>query len=273
VGLAVALDTLAKTMLAEFEGATKEIGHSERKGQAREAIVARYLREYLPPTVDVLHGAEILAADGTISPECDVAITDPNSPTYKAPSGYRVVPNESVYGVIEVKSKLDSRELEGSVEKIRGIKRTEKTAVQAQTGAIVRSTSLYGREWKEYFPTNGIIFAFDSIDLVKLATELAMLDRGVEYAHRVDGIYVLTKGFVAPHDPASDEIAPAPWPGSDLKVVDSDNPLLALTLQLQTIYHGAWSPGLRLAEYLKHAKLGTGRTLIQTLEPQANVPG
>jgi hypothetical protein len=97
MGLAEALDTLAKTMRAEFEGATKEIAHSERKGQVREALVATsYLREYLPSTVELVHGAEILAADGTISPECDIAIIDPNSPTYKAPGGYRVVPNESL---------------------------------------------------------------------------------------------------------------------------------------------------------------------------------
>jgi hypothetical protein len=50
----------------------------------------------------VYGSAEIVTADGQISPQCDVLITDPATPPFFSEDRHRVVPNECVYGMIEV---------------------------------------------------------------------------------------------------------------------------------------------------------------------------
>ena len=42
------------------------------KGAIREDYLTDFLREHLPRTVDVYGSAEIVTADGQISPQCDV---------------------------------------------------------------------------------------------------------------------------------------------------------------------------------------------------------
>src|SRR5262245_45480573 len=106
--LAEVLDSVAKKMRIDFEDTASSIGHTVRKGFAREALIVQsYLSKYLPGSVRAIAGAEIVTSDGQVSPEVDVAVVDPlTPPLYEAANGYQVLPVECVYGMLEIKGKL-----------------------------------------------------------------------------------------------------------------------------------------------------------------------
>ena len=55
-----------------FEKSGITSSHAGSKGAIREDYLTDFLREHLPRTVDVYGSAEIVTADGQISPQCDV---------------------------------------------------------------------------------------------------------------------------------------------------------------------------------------------------------
>jgi hypothetical protein len=110
--------TLAKAaayMRAKFDKSA-EIEHRGEKGTVREKIVvAEFLQDYLPGTVEVTGSSEIIDVNGARSPQNDIVIFDPSAPPLYRESDFRIIPSECVYGVIEVKSNLDNAELKASI--------------------------------------------------------------------------------------------------------------------------------------------------------------
>lgn len=98
----------------------------------------------------------------------DIVFTDLNAFSLLDMSDYRLLFNESVFGVVGnyYKTKLDKRELEDASEKIRAAKALPKTSfIKSSKSYWVKA---YGKTY-DYKPTFGIIFAFDSVDLDTLA--------------------------------------------------------------------------------------------------------
>ncbi len=83
--------------------------HPSGVGDDREDAVRDYLREVLPPRFSVDRG-KIFDSQGNLSREFDVIISESFdvSPAMTL-AGRRIVPIESVYGVIEIKSKLNKK--------------------------------------------------------------------------------------------------------------------------------------------------------------------
>jgi len=95
----------------EFDARIQRAGfyqHPSGVGDAREDIVREYLQDVLSRRFVVERG-KIMDSDGRLSREFDVIISEAND---VAPAmmlaGRRIVPIESVYGVIEVKSSLSA---------------------------------------------------------------------------------------------------------------------------------------------------------------------
>jgi hypothetical protein len=110
-----------ETLLARFRE-SGFVAHAGDKGENREEILREFLERHLPRKYGVLKG-EIITASGDRSHSADIIIFD----ALNAPVLYRgktaVVPIESVYGLIEVKSSLSKAELLDATRKIEAFKR------------------------------------------------------------------------------------------------------------------------------------------------------
>jgi hypothetical protein len=117
---------IGSQMLADFEKIHSQIEHMGGRGSEREASLRQFLETYLPGQYSITTG-EIVDTNGNSSRQCDLIIYDQIScPLLLAGKDYRVIPAESVYAVIEVKSVLDSNQLERAIENIRSIKQLER---------------------------------------------------------------------------------------------------------------------------------------------------
>lgn len=112
---------LEDTLLSQFREAGF-VTHSGDRGENREELLSSFLETHLPRRYGILKG-EIITQDGDKSHSADIIIYD----ALNAPVLYRgrtaVVPIESVYGIIEVKSSLSKHELLDATAKIESFKR------------------------------------------------------------------------------------------------------------------------------------------------------
>lgn len=235
--------SVANRMKAEYQ-ASQQTSHRPSKGRSRESILLDdYLRKYLPRNVELAHGAEIVTTADEVSGECDVVICDQATPPLLDSKGYRVLPIECVHGVIEVKTDLDRSELRKVVAKIANVKGFQKRA-RAQGGPDeFRGIQRYGKEWWDFFPTAGYIFAYSATDLVSLSHELQELQEGTALEHRIDSIYVLDQGVITNH-------------GSQGVVFRSDHALVAMTIELQALCQHIWMPRFQISDYFGERALG-----------------
>ncbi len=250
-------DSVAQKLRIDFEQVSSEIQHRGSKGKVRESeIVNTFLREYLPKNVELINGAEVVSTDSQTSNECDILINDKtHCPALLTKEDYRIVPIECVFGVIEVKSKLDSKELRDGYNKIFKLKNFPKVAFEPQTGFVKNYFNLYNKEL-EYFPTVGFIFAYDSIDLLHLKNELQEIQDNNPLEHRVDAIWVLNKGMIVNWDNATNKIVHTPNQNTKLIAVTSENPLLMMTIHLQQLFQAAWMQPFKILPYMQNVNYG-----------------
>ncbi|MFI9326921.1 DUF6602 domain-containing protein [Kitasatospora sp. NPDC052868] len=246
--------SVARRMRTDFD-LSGGFTHSGEKGTTRERVFHDFLKDYLPGHVRAFHGAEIISVDGQKSNQCDIVICDRSTPPLLDMQGYRIVPNECVYGLIEVKSKLDKKELRDACDKICRAKKLPKSAYQpAPTG---QSWTAIGGPYS--FPTVGMIFAFDSIEPLTLGKHFAEWCEDHEPHERPDAIWILGKsyfGWIRPGELAlrSSE------PGANCHLVDpppEGDVLFPLAIYLNAAFSSAWMPPFRLLDYAAGGPLGT----------------
>ena len=234
----------ARSMRAEFERSSV-IRHSASKGTARESLIfENYLSTYLPGNVRSAHSGEVISASGEKSGQCDILIFDPSTPPLYVQSTFRLVPVECLYGVIEVKSKLTGPELKSACSSIARLKRLKKSAFVDTLGPKLTRTA-YGTTW-HHAPTSGFIFAYDFVKLERLAQVFMEITDGQPIEERVDGIWILGKGFLQWLDPATHRLDPGPRTGAELGVIkncENQDVLLAMTVSLNIHFTAAWMPG------------------------------
>ena len=254
------LDSVAKKMLADFEG-SGAVEHRGSKGTVREAnLLNNYLSKYLPRSVKAVHSGEAITVDGDVSAQSDIMILDPSTPPFWDEDNYRVVPIECVHGVIEVKSFLDSTQLRDAWTKIARIKRMPKKAFRSNPG-YTRTRTVYGKVWS-YVPTCGLIFAYDGADLRTLGTTLAELAEEENQDHPeyfVDSVWVLNKGGLVWLNPDNGRIDVSPEPRASLQSLDAESGqvLMSLTLHLYEHFGTAWTPEFRIIDYFGESPMAT----------------
>jgi hypothetical protein len=258
--------SVAQRMRAEFNE-TASMKHRGGKGAAREDIVRDFMTRYLPGQVEVTGRGEIITTDEQVSPECDIMVVDRNAPPFTDRRSFRIVPAECVHGIVEVKSRLDGRELRDACEKIKAVKSLPKTAyAPPPPGSEPLRALFYGLPYN-YTPTAGLIFAFDSISLEELAEQFADWSSRKDIALIPDGVWVLDKGHLL-WSAANGNLLPRPDPQSDIAVVQADadrSNLLYLAIQLGILFSYAWMPPLSLQQY---AGIASGGTEIKRYGPR-----
>ncbi|KOV82191.1 hypothetical protein ADL01_10695 [Streptomyces sp. NRRL WC-3618] len=246
--------------------------HRGEKGGARERLLVDFISKYLPGHVQAFHSGEVITVDGRVSSQCDILICDRSTPPLLDMESYRIVPSECVYGVIEVKSKLDSKELIDACEKLRRVKQLPKSAFYPQM--FQTQYRMYGREYT-YLPTAGIIFAFDGIDMAKLGDQLAEWCRDKPLDERPDSVWVMGKGYFTWVDES---------PHPQVAVQESSNfalmelpevgeVLFPFTLYLSMHFAAARMDPLKLIDYASQTSIGSMRTTWSVgSTPDENAP-
>ncbi len=132
------LSSVAKRMRADFEQ-SQNFNHNGEAGTSREVLVQEFLSGYLPAHVEAVHNAEVIAANGDVSPQCDIVLIDRGTPPFTSLNGFRIIPNECMYGMVEVKTKLDGTQLADACNKIsrmRGIPKTSYRPIPRDDSAL-----------------------------------------------------------------------------------------------------------------------------------------
>jgi len=176
------------------------------KGRAREIFIPNLLRPFISPTIDICTGIVIDSANNH-SKQIDIVLFEKSIiPPFLLKEGEGIIPYESVLATVEVKSRLDRKEVIKSVQNARSIKILEPFFAEIKSSGISKnSPACY-------------IFSFSS-DLTK-KSEYERLKEVVDYENSkknkipiyvpISGVCIPDKGFLvcvkAKEDPVFEEI-------------------------------------------------------------------
>lgn len=174
------LKAAAKHMMIDYNEVTAKIQHNGEKGTGREEILGSYLRKYIPDKYVIGRGA-ILNSSGLQSRQQDCIIYDAfNSPILLNMESTKMIPIESVYAVIEIKSSLNKERLTECVQNIKSVKSLPKKPL-SQIASL----------------TAGFVFAYTSdTSLESLLGNLIEFNNQIDCSHQISVICVLDKGLI-----------------------------------------------------------------------------
>ena len=150
-------------------------GHNLLKGETREHVLRDFLRDFLPNCYGLGTG-QVFSADGQNSKQIDIVIYDTMySLVMRLDDTQHLFPCESVFGNIEVKSKLNNEDLDEAVENIRSVKSLKRAdSIALDITPIYRLSVGGGLEYdrKKRNPYLGIVFALDGMEAKKVRDRL-----------------------------------------------------------------------------------------------------
>lgn len=262
--IAALLHASATELRARFDKSAAASQHAGSKGAVREDYLVDFLSDHLPRTVDVLGSAEIMTVDGLLSPQCDVVIADSSTPPFFSEDRHRVLPNECVYGIVEVKSSLDRTSLVDACERIAAVRSMPKSAYYPMRAPYSYRINAYGQDWT-HWPTFGVVFAFGGTSLPTLAAALMQWCADRDPVEWPDSVWVLGKGYLLWAPESGLRLDNSPQPGSGLVVLEpapGGDILLPLLLSLNPLLVRAAMPTFRIHDYLRQASIGRVATYI-----------
>lgn len=227
----------------------------QRAPCGKRLLLSNFLGKYLPRNVRAEHSGEVVAVNGKVSQQCDLLIVDPSTPAFWDEENYRIVPAECVYGVIEVKSFLDSEQLKKAGDLIAGVKALPKTAYFPSQPA--RTRTMYGQAWP-YVPTVGMVFAYDGISIESLCDTFEELADKNQHQQCIDSVWVLNRGFINWWDGATGMAQPGRDPGCTYRAFNAtpQQMLMPFTAHLHQHFGTAWMPPFKIVDYLANVPWG-----------------
>jgi len=186
--------TLEENILREIEGVSEEIEHSGEQGRNNEAILMTFLKKHLPLRYGLTTG-KVVSADGEKSRQIDIIIYDQiNSPKLQESHVWSMVPVESVYGVISVKTTLDKtslKECANNIESVRRLKRN--AAVLYEAGLPLKIDE------KSVLRPRAFIFGYKSKwkNIVSMKKALTDILKDIDDKYRPNGLCALNRGLLA----------------------------------------------------------------------------
>ena len=157
--------------------------HRLSAGENRQDLVEKFLVNHLPERFGVSTGF-VISQDGMFSSQADLVVVDKlnNAPLYRH-NRNMLWPSEAVYALIEVKTKLDSRDLRDAVLKGQRFKRLTRRFCQTRTAQNIED-SLF------------VIWSFESSLPQTMKANLVAALRDVPWDERPDFVISLD-GIVA----------------------------------------------------------------------------
>lgn len=180
------LEDIAKKLKIDFDGVTKQIEHNGIKGSAREDLLKKYLRDLLPNKYSISSGI-VIDFNQNQSKQQDFIIHDAfNCPSFFKTESNTILPVESVYATIEIKSCLNYDTLKQSVENIESVRKLQK----------LPNNNVISNEYNEQYPL-GFVFAYSSsYSLEQIQKRLFELNKNIEGRHQISIICILDKGLI-----------------------------------------------------------------------------
>lgn len=184
------LKAAANKLQIDYADVTAHIGHMGEMGASREEILKRYIQQFLPEKFKVGRGF-IIDAEGNQSRQQDFIIYDAfNCPKALNMETVQVLPIESVFCTIEVKSTLSKVELEKSIENIRSVRGLKPTVIHNMPIQPANTNN-----------TIGLIFAYSSDTSIEtILDNFYKLNKEVTYDKQVSLICILDKGLILRSD-------------------------------------------------------------------------
>jgi hypothetical protein len=150
---------LTEKMLTDVESISDAFSHAGEKGRNNEQVLAEFLRKYLPQRFSVDTG-QVFSADGSKSAQTDIIIHDRfNTPALFLGNASVLVPVETTYAVISVKTTLDKAELVDAVKQIETVRRLKNEASFQYSRGVVMKISA---DESAVLRPRGLVFAFKS---------------------------------------------------------------------------------------------------------------
>ena len=241
------LQEMARNLQSDFEKLSSKIEHNGLKGTVREEKLKDYISNLFPTKYAIGNGI-IVDANETQSKQQDFIIYDNfNSPKLMETETVQVIPIESVYATIEVKSTLTITELEKSIKNIESVKKLEKTKPF--------STPLI---YSSIVPPICMIFAYSSdTSLNKIVKKIDELNKNIELQNRLSIVCVLDKGLIFGinrHGFKEIEIIPS---NNTILVTHEDkleNNLYLFYLLMITAINNIYMPPVNLMSYAEKVK-------------------
>lgn len=159
-----ALKTATPKLEAEYN-MSQIIQHSPSKGALREYILNNIIRPFLPKRYG-LANCECFDSLGKTSKQLDIVIYD-DMFSYAIPCGdFHLLPFESVYGVIEIKSLLNKDSFTESISNISSLKKLHREPAGKCQILPNLEIEINGINWSTNAFTTpfGVVFAYDSAD-------------------------------------------------------------------------------------------------------------
>ena len=180
------LEDIAKKLKIDFDGITKQIVHNGVKGSAREDLLKDYLKKLLPEKYTISSGI-IIDNNQSQSKQQDFIIHDAfNCPSFFKTDSNTILPIESVYATIEIKSTLDYSTLEQSVKNVESVRKLYK----------LPNRNIIRNQYDNFYPL-GFVFAYSSnYSLEQIQKKLFELNQSVDSKHQVSIICILDKGLI-----------------------------------------------------------------------------
>ncbi|WP_186077772.1 DUF6602 domain-containing protein [Burkholderia gladioli] len=232
---------------ASLDEARAAVQHRTIKGHLNEDAVANWIRPLLPGSVGVTTG-EVIDSEGGRSRQVDVLLYDiATTSRFLSQGDVDVLPIESVYGAIEVKTYLNKAEIENAFENMKAIKALKKLAYHPGLGSTTKL--LYGKELR-YWSQQFFVFAYESDGLDTVLGHVERLNNTQPIDQRIDLVCVLDKGLIINGGP--DGLQPIPMPNTKLIAKPSSNALLTFYAVLGHLMGQTASEPIAMHAYLKH---------------------
>jgi hypothetical protein len=171
------------------------------RGTFRESIIREFLRPFLPDCYGLSSG-EVFSSDGSQSAQVDIVIYDAVFSTVLFRDGpNQLFPAESVFGSIEVKSRLSTAELAAACHNIESVKALSRANADSldllPTLRLELGPGLTCATDKRN-PYLGIVFAYEGLEPMTIANDLSRRSREntINRLSLPDFVFVAKPGYM-----------------------------------------------------------------------------
>jgi hypothetical protein len=181
-------------MLVDYER-TKDLKHPRDLGDTRERILWKFLSSsgYLPARYAVSdRSVRVVSTTGHMSRELDIALYDKLDAVtlMNREEVYQVLPLESVYGVIQIKSRLTAATIQDGLKNIASFKSLNRQRLPVGGFTILAGPKKADRGF-------GLLFAYESaLSLAEIMAEIKNFSATRKQHEWANFIFVLNQGFV-----------------------------------------------------------------------------
>ena len=195
-----ALKNSAQRFEADFKD-SKLFTDASDKGSFREWTIKKFLRPFFPDCYGLGSG-QVFDSEDSSSNQVDVVIFDQAfSNVLFRDNAVQLFPFESVYGIIESKSHLNSSELDKAIGNVRSLKQLKRSPSDMMDILPIRRLKVDEQTLDfDKTPRNaplGVVFCYDSVEVDKIVDRLQseLSSSGTDKNHLPDFVFCWKKQY------------------------------------------------------------------------------